>query len=59
MKKNPTSEDISVCPFCEYARFISTDGNRLFCGKCLKEVRNNSNFKAGRFIETTYNRSYT
>lgn len=44
---NPTKEDLSVCPGCDCELFYITDGNRHFCSKCKRELRNNINFKGG------------
>lgn len=50
MIKNPTSDDIAICPHCENDLFHIIDGNRLFCSKCKKEVRNNENFQEGTLV---------
>ena len=49
--KNPTMEDLAICPHCENELFYITDGNRHFCSKCRVELRNNSNFQGGKLLD--------
>jgi len=48
MKKNPTKDDMAICPFCDSLIFHLTDANRCFCKECKKEIRISPNFQGGK-----------
>lgn len=48
--KNQHLQDLSVCPHCSTGLFYHTDGARVFCANCRRELRNNINFRGGKLI---------